>query len=443
VFKLPAGQYLVKIARGPEYPVFRKEIEIGAGRTTAIAARLKRWTHQRAQGWHSGESHIHANYGYGHWYNSPRTMLAQCAGEDLNVANFMVANSEADGVFDRQYFRGSPDPLSTEETVLYWNEEFRSTIWGHLTLLKLHHLVEPIFTGFEHTTHPEDHPTNADIADLTHDQAGHVNFTHPAQNLQDLYLSAYSAKSLPLDVALGKIDSIDVMGTSNPASMELWYRLLNCGFEIPASAGTDCFLNRIPSRLPGQERVYVHVAGEFSYSRWIENLQAGRTFVTNGPMFEFRVNGHMSGTRMELGTGTEVRVQARVKSQYPLNRVEIVYNGSVIRAVRVDGEGLDVPLDERIPIPRSGWIALRAAGPNQPDQPGGDVFGHTGAVYLHKDAHPIEARKDAQYFLDWIDRLETEVRKRDRIPSRHKAHVQAQFAGARAVYRRLGGTGAS
>ncbi|WP_410963647.1 hypothetical protein, partial [Salmonella sp. SAL4455] len=79
---------------------------------------------------YSGESHIHANYGYGHWYNSPRSMMAQCSGEDLIVCNFMVANSDGDGVFDREYFRGRPDPLSSDSIVLYWNQEFRSTIWG-------------------------------------------------------------------------------------------------------------------------------------------------------------------------------------------------------------------------------------------------------------------------------------------------------------------------
>ena len=140
-------------------------------------------------------------------------------------------NSEADGVFDREYFRGRPDPLSTEETILYWNQEFRSTIWGHLTLLNLKQLVEPIFTGFAHTTHPHDHPTNADIADHTHDQDGHVNYTHPAHNVKDPYLSAYSAKALPLDVALGKVDSMDVMGSTHQANLVLWYRLCELWFS--------------------------------------------------------------------------------------------------------------------------------------------------------------------------------------------------------------------
>ena len=90
-----------------------------------------------------------------------------------------------------------------------------------------------------------------------------------------------------MDAALGKVDSIDVMGSNHAAALPLWYRLLNCGFRIPASAGTDCFLNRIPSRLPGADRVYVHIDGAFTYEKWIEGLKAGRTFVTNGPMLEF------------------------------------------------------------------------------------------------------------------------------------------------------------
>ena len=34
------------------------------------------------RGWYSGELHIHANYGYGSWFNTPRTMRQQCIGED-------------------------------------------------------------------------------------------------------------------------------------------------------------------------------------------------------------------------------------------------------------------------------------------------------------------------------------------------------------------------
>ncbi|MCB1122187.1 MAG: CehA/McbA family metallohydrolase, partial [Verrucomicrobiae bacterium] len=277
---VPVGQYTITAWRGPEYNLTKKEVTVSESQTTEVPLVLSRWIHQRERGWFSGESHIHANYGYGHWYNSPRTMLAQCAGEDLLVCNLVVANSDSDGVFDREYFRGAADPLSTDATYLRWNEEFRSTIWGHLTLLNLSYLVEPIFTGFAHTTHPHDHPTNADVGNLVHDQFGHVNYTHPSQNVKDPYLSAYSAKALPLDVALGTVDSIDVMGSNHEANMQIWYRLLSCGFKIPAAAGTDCFLNRIRSRLPGSVRFYVKLDEEFSYDAWIEQFKQGNTFAT-------------------------------------------------------------------------------------------------------------------------------------------------------------------
>jgi hypothetical protein len=59
----------------------------------------------------------------------------------------VVANSDTDGIFDREFFRGEPDPVSSARHVVYWNEEFRATLRGHMTLLNLKRLVEPIMTA--------------------------------------------------------------------------------------------------------------------------------------------------------------------------------------------------------------------------------------------------------------------------------------------------------
>jgi hypothetical protein len=75
-----------------------------------------------ARGWYSGENHIHANYGYGAWY-TPSSVLDLCEAEDLNVANIMVANSDGDGVYDREFFLGQPDRTS-RRAHSYWNEGF-------------------------------------------------------------------------------------------------------------------------------------------------------------------------------------------------------------------------------------------------------------------------------------------------------------------------------
>jgi len=438
-FRLPAGEYQLRIWRGPEYRVLWQNVTIEEGKTVVVAAKLERWVDAASFNLYSGENHIHANYGYGEWYNTPESMLLQCEGEDLNVCNFMVANSDGDGVFDRPFFRGRPDPLSKPRTILYWNEEYRSTIWGHMTLLNLKQLVEPIFTGFQGTTNPFDVPTNADSAKRTRDQGGFASYTHAAQNPSDPYLNPYTGKGMPVDVALGTIDSMD-LNNSYPGCLVLWYRLLNCGFRLPASAGTDCFLNRVVSRLPGSDRCYVRIDGDLTYAKWIDGLRAGRSFVTNGPMLEIIVNGeHRQGDTIQLKAPGKVKVVAKAWCNVPLRRVEIVQNGKVAATQAIaEKSSPESVWQTEIDVERSGWIAVRTSGPAHPDNPGGEAFAHTSPVYVEVAGKPAQTREDAEFFLKWIDRLDLALRERNRfLTPADKAHAAAQMDAARAVYAKL------
>ena len=366
------------------------------------------------------------------WF-SPETMLLQCAGEDLNVCNFMVANSDADVVYDRPFFRGGPDPLSTAENILYWNEEFRSTLWGHMTLVNLEQLVEPIFTGFAGTTNPHDTPTNSDIADRTHWQKGMVNYTHVAQ-AEDWAKTPYAAKAIPIDVALGKIDTLDINNTWS-ASVPLWYRLLNCGFRVPATAGTDVFLNRIDSRLPGGDRVYVHVDGPLSYQGWIEGLKAGRSFVTSGPMLTFTVNGMGPGAVLKVGEKPRVSVKATARSRFPLAKAELVHNGKVIAAAKLADDGLTATLDQEVALDRGGWLAFRAVGPGTLDTATSSLNAHTNPVYVEANGVAPRFAAEARAFLKWIDQFEILLRTRNRFPTEKlRQQAQEQIEAARRIY---------
>jgi len=365
-------------------------------------------------------------------------MADMCAGEDLNVCNFMVANSDGDGVFDREYFRGRPDPQSTPGTILYWNEEFRSTIWGHLTLVNLKQVVEPVFTGFKDTTNPYDIPSMSNIAWKTRRQGGLVNYTHPASLLSDLYRGAYSAKGLPVYAVLRKVDTMDVMGSADRPSTALYHRLLNCGFRLAASAGTDCFLNRMRCWLPGGERVYVQVKGPFTYPKWISALRAGRSFVTNGPMLEFSANGKGLGEVLDLPAATEVKVRATASSQFPLDRVEVLYNGKVAATVKPARGVLSTTVNKTVRIDRSGWLALRVSGPAVTDVKGELVYAHTSPVYVVVASKPVRSAEDARYFLKWIDRLWDDVEQRDRFPDKEsRDRVEAEVVAARRVFQKM------
>jgi hypothetical protein len=114
-----------------------------------------------------------------------------------------------------------------------------------------------------------------------------------------------------------------------------------------------------------------------------------------------------------------------------------MYNGAVVATATPAGAGLEVALDQDIPVDSGGWIALRVLGPPHPDQPTGSVFAHTSAIYIEMPDRPAPARNDSEYFLAWIDRLETDVSQRDRIPARLKAHVASQLSSARNIYKRI------
>ncbi len=434
--RIPVGVYEIRVFRGTEWIPDLTEATITAngGLTEQVFHPANtRWVHMANRGWYSGENHIHANYGYGQWYNTPQSIRDWVEAEDLNVANLVIGNSDGDSVFDRSFFRGGPDPLSDADTILWWNEEFRSTSWGHMTLFHLKQLVEPIFTGFKNTTNPRDIPANYEILRRTRMQNGAAGYTHPTNNREDFYDQPYSAKGLPVDVALGLVDCADFMGVVYENAIPYWYELLNAGFRLPASAGTDCFLNRANCLPPGWGRVYVHLPDGLDYAKWVEGVKAGRSFVSNGPVLEFSANAAAIGDTIRLKQPGKVRVRGKVESQFPLETLEVVHNGKVIATVK-PGHGRATTIDQDVAVTESGWLAVRASGKPVRYWPGRSQGAHTNPIYLQVAAQPQNTKKSAEYFLKWIDRLEAQLRERDRIPPSEWEDVKKHLDLAREVY---------
>ena len=97
--------------RGFEFAPIQRKVQIGPGETS-LSLDLERQTDVAAEGWYSGDVHVHANY-TNHEFIMPEDIRDQLEAEDLNFANLMVANSEGADVHDEQYFEGRPHRFST------------------------------------------------------------------------------------------------------------------------------------------------------------------------------------------------------------------------------------------------------------------------------------------------------------------------------------------
>src|SRR5690606_8309930 len=107
-----------------------------------------------------------------------------------------------------------PDEASNREVLLVHSQEFHTSWWGHMGLLGLDdHILVPGYAAYPYTPAASLHPDNVTVADLAHGQgalAGHVHpFLAPAPDpARDPSLT----DSLPVEVALGRLDYYEVVG---------------------------------------------------------------------------------------------------------------------------------------------------------------------------------------------------------------------------------------
>jgi TolB protein len=439
VVTVPAGVMRVEVSHGPEYRVARVGVTVPAGKTVTRRLVLERVANLPAQGWWSGDLHVHMNYG-GAYRNTPTHLAFQARAEDLHVVENLVVNKEQ-RIPDIDYFRTDPDPVSAPGFLLMHAQEYHTSYWGHAALLGLRdHYVLPEYAGYPNTAAASLYPTNADVADLAHAQAALFGYVHPFDAQPDpVDTTGPLTYELPVDVALGKVDYVEVMGYSDHLiTSGVWYRLLNCGFRLPAGAGTDAFPNFASLRgPPGLVRVFVRAGAALDHRKWIAGLKAGRTFVTNAPLLEFTLGGREIGDEIRLPAGGgRLTARVRLRSSVPVDHLEVIGNGRVVATVPLTGDHTAASDTVSIPVTRSGWYVLRAWS-DHAEPPVLDLypFGSTSPIYVRVGRQPVYSPDDAEWFVRWIDRVDQAVRAHEAWNTpEEREHVLRLLGRARAVY---------
>ncbi|MFO0910011.1 MAG: CehA/McbA family metallohydrolase [Isosphaeraceae bacterium] len=308
-----------------------------------------------------------------------------------------------------------------------------------------------------------DHDGSLTRAEL---ETSHERATDTLPNLAIPEMSGVGAMEVVVSVPEGACDFISAMDTPRIAEWNMWYHLLNCGFPLKISGETD--FPCMSGLRVGQGRVYVRLGDvkRVDFDAWCAGLAAGRSYVSDGfaHAFDFQVDGHRSGDRLQLDRPGSVRVEARVAfaEQNPRSvahgaivppggrrlvgdtvnlhgprrdgeytqpgeprRVEIVVNGEVVAHRDVPADGAVHKLEFSVPMERSSWIALREF----PQL-------HTNPVEVVVKGHPIRAsRRSALWCLNATEQL---WRSRARmISASERDEAERAFERTKATYRKI------
>ncbi|HEY9229075.1 MAG TPA: CehA/McbA family metallohydrolase, partial [Gemmatimonadaceae bacterium] len=271
-------------------------------------------------------------------------------------------------------------------------------------------------------------------------QGGLAGFMHPYLNWPRTPAAAASTL-IALDAALGLGDFYDITSlySDELGSAAFYYRLLNAGFRLPATGGTDNFSDVWRDPPPGSDRTFAQIEGPLTMRSWFDAIRRGRTFTSTGPLIFLEVDGHKPGDEITVaGSGPRsVRVKAEAMSITPLDSLQIIVNGDVARTVAATDKSR-VSFDGSVDVPEGGWVAARVLGPSSKYIGDDYAFAHTSPVYVVRGGKRYVNAEDVRFLAQTVDAIWARVERSRWKSEESKERFRAAVDSARAVYEKIG-----
>jgi SSS family solute:Na+ symporter len=427
---LPPGKYKVRAEKGPEYRAAETTVEVAASQTGRADLEVSRFYNMNEQGWYSADLHIHRN---------PEELPLLIRAEDLNLAPVIT-----------RHLGGArpPAPYPTSHVVrvdanhlgTLQNQEVERLGKGHGAVVLLN-FPQPVEAELGVL-----HPPEAEFCRRARAAGAFIDGEKPIW------------KNIPVNVALGLIDAIGIVNNHfHPRAvmaeaekwgsmerdqpvyqtpegfakwmMDLYYSFLDCGFRIPVSAGSASGVMPV---WPGYERVYVQMSAPFTHQQWFEDLRAGRSVATNGPLLAVFLDGQPPGAQVDFQGPSSHSLVIDAQSQDRLDRIEIVFNGQVIRSFAGGGNAA-FRTAVNLTIPEPGWLVVRVFEPH----PQTVRYAHSSPFYFVRSGKLPVKRAVARRWADYVSKLAASVQQADYPSKEAWEQAQAVFREAENTYRRL------
>ncbi|WP_460971315.1 CehA/McbA family metallohydrolase [Spirosoma migulaei] len=400
---LRPGTYTVTISKGNEYLRQVHPIRLTSGQVYRQTYRIKRWINQAARGWYSADGHVHIR-------RSPRDnepLLDWMQAEDVNVGVLLKMGDFWETYYP-QYAFGEKGVYQQGNYLLTpGQEDPRTPELGHAL-------------GFGASTSVRDgrnYYYYDQVFDELHKRGGLTGYAHQAE-------SFHGYRGLTLDGLRDKVDVLEVIQycvSAQPLHTEHYYRLLDLGFPLTATAGSDfpwCGHDHDhgpPERNAqiGNARFYTYINAPFTQTAWLASVAAGHTVATSGPILDFSVNKAIPGDHLAIKKGDKLTITAEAYGhlqQLPLEVLELVAHGRVLGRVTKHDLGqssshLAIKLDVN-DVTQGMWIAARCYGDST-------QAAHTTPVYVTVDGGGFHNPKSVNTYLSqcehYLQELEQEL----------------------------------
>jgi len=423
LLEVPAGDYTIVVERGPEYERFEETVALTDAQPVELTVNLQKWIDMNALGWYSGDFHIHRTV-------EDAKVLA--LAEDLNLSVVVTMWNKRDVWEDRPYPANPVVEVTPRHllTILNAEDERGGGAW------MMHGLREKLNLAVDGRWFPP----GLDFLYYAKKQR-YYRLGFPWIDVEKPFWW-----EVPVVMALSPPDSFGVLhnhfnqyGIHNSeawgkprdqekfpgdqgfvdSSLSLYYRYLNLGMDIPASAGSASGV--LPNPV-GYNRIYVRPREPFSAKSFYDGLRYGSSFVTNGPMLFFDA---IEGAK-------EVRMALRVQSREPIERVDLVANGAVVKQFEVEPNQLTFSAELVMDSGVHSWVAARCFVKSD------DTIrmAHSRPVFLVDGFW--DAKEDAEYFVAWIDELIAQTREeKDRFSNEgERRSILGIYNDARQFYQR-------
>ncbi len=425
------GYSRVLVERGTEYRPWSRTVKLSAGETCSLDIGLERWADLPDRGWHPGNTHIH----YDEKETRPDERLwLDPRVEDLRMTAVSILQRWDLKYATNKYPVGVLNDFTDTHHFVQNGEESRHNAdpnkpyeigYGHVMLLNIRNIVEPLSRGLLVDPFSPDYPPLSYVCDEARRQGGVVIWCHNGQGME-----------APVAAALGKLDAMNLFDPFwTDIEYGLWYRMLNCGVRLPVSTGSDWFVC-------SANRVYSQTGGEFQYDSWLQGLRAGNTFITNGPAIFLNVDGKGPGETVTMNAGGKAEAEVTWSSHYAVEVVEVVLNGIVAARKAFPAGSKSGTMRVSLPVKSDGWIGARL-GSTVRDSFAQPIWAHTSPVYVRSGVELGDERREAAAYFDAaIERSMEWVTKKGKFyTDSQRREVVDLFRQGQEWYRRAGGIG--